>query len=208
MEIRLATSKDLDSITFLHCNSFTAQNHVPMIFGPKYVKATYKWLITSNKSYVLIATINDELAGVVSVCDGAFTKDMFLSCLPEFFLSVLANPTIIFNKLLWKRLYRKPESQENAELEKLPNFAQMTIGIVDSKFRGKGVFGELIEMTKVFSKERGSKLIRSGIYKINTSSRKTFINAGWPELTKIETEDTVFYGAFLDIEYYTLFFEN
>lgn len=202
MNIRKATINDLEKITDLHCRSFKPDDHVPMILGQNYVKATYRWLITSKIAYVLVADIEDSLAGLVAVCDGPFTKPMFFACLPEFFLSLLSKPKRIFSAQLWKRLFRQPGSvKSNKYIEDLPGFAQMTIGAVDSKYRGLGVFGELIDMTKEVSKSRGSKAIRAGIYEKNTSSRRVFIKAGWKEMDDFKTEDTVFYTAFLDDDF-------
>ncbi|MDP1725496.1 MAG: GNAT family N-acetyltransferase [Bacteroidota bacterium] len=206
MNIRLANNLDINAITDLHCISFTIHDHVPMMLGRNYVKSTYRWLINSNQSYVLVSIIDNEIAGVVAVCDGPFTKPMFIACLPSFIRSILISPNRLFNRLLWNRLFRKAETPEGHKLENLPGFAQMTIGIVDPKHRGKGVFSKLIEETKNQCRTRGSKLLRAGIYKVNNSSRKTFINAGWPELKQLETSDTVFYAAFITDEYYSLFF--
>jgi RimJ/RimL family protein N-acetyltransferase len=74
----------------------------------------------------------------------------------------------------------------------------MTIGAVDSDFRGHGVFPALVEATKNYSKSRGSRAIRAGIYKTNQPSRRVFIKNGWFETPELQTSDTVFYVAYLD----------
>ena len=40
-QIRLATENDLDVLTKLHCNSFTPEDHVPVILGEGYVRAIH-----------------------------------------------------------------------------------------------------------------------------------------------------------------------
>jgi hypothetical protein len=201
MKIRLANLSDIDGITSLHCNSFDEKNHVPMMLGKSYVKSTYKWLIKSKISYVLVYEIDLQIAGVVAVCDRPFTKDMFIACLPDFIFSILNKPQRIFSKLLWSRLARKSATNDGSLLEKLPNFAQMTIGMVDPKFRGLGVFSKLIAETIKYSELRNSKIIRAGVYKSNLASRQVFINSGWFEIKKIETIDTVFYGYLINNDY-------
>jgi len=197
--VRLATKKDIDALTDLHCSSFRPQDHVPVLLGRRYVKATYKWQIEGKQAYTLVADSNGRIVGLVAVCDGPFTLPMFKACLGEFILSMMANPFLLFKKVLWRRMLRRPDlSDKNRAMADYPGFAQMTIGAVDSNFRGHGVFPALVEATKTFSKERGSRAIRAGVYKSNTSSRRVFIKGGWLETPELETHDTVFYVAYLD----------
>lgn len=199
MEIRIAEIKDLKKITDLHCRSFKPEDHIPMMLGQNYVKATYRWLITSNEAYVLVAVIDDIIVGLVAVCDEAFTKPMFIACLPEFFLSLLIKPKRAFSKTLWNRMLRQPKLENSKNiLSEIYGFAQMTIGVVDKDYRGREVFGRLIEATKNHSKERGSLAIRGGVYKKNKASQRVFIKEGWEETKILETDDTCFYTFFFD----------
>jgi hypothetical protein len=198
IQIRLATKDDLEEITKLHCASFAPLDHVPVMLGKRYVKATYRWQITNKKAYTLAATLDGKIVGVVAVCDGPFTKLMFIACLPEFIISLLLNPKLILNNKLWKRLLRKPQKINDIDnnIDK-DGLAQMTIGVVDSAYRGKGIFPLLVEATKTYSLNRGSKGIRAGIYKNNTSSRNVFVKGGWVLSPELETDDTVFYITIL-----------
>jgi ribosomal protein S18 acetylase RimI-like enzyme len=197
--IRLATLNDVDNLTDLHCRSFRPEEHVPMMLGRGYVKASYKWQVSSKETYVLVAEYEGKIAGLVAVCDGAFTKDMFIACLPEFIKSIINNPTLLLSKMLWKRLFRRPDLPSGVRKKiDIQGFAQMIIGAVDKDYRGLGVFVELVQATKDFSNNRGSKAIRAGIYKSNESSRRVFVKAGWTEVPELETSDTVFYVAFFD----------
>jgi len=202
MKIRKAALKDLAKITDLHCRSFKHEDHVPMILGPHYIKATYRWLITSNKAYVLVAEKEDLIIGLVAVCDGPFAVPMFIACLPEFVLSLIMKPKRIFNKQLWKRLFRTSDNVKGKKnIAGIPGFAQMTIGAVDQNYRGLGVFSELIDATRDVSKTRGSKAIRAGVYETNRSSRRVFVKSGWKEMDYFKTEDTIFYTVFLDNDF-------
>jgi len=202
MIIREATIEDLGSITDLHCRSFTPADHVPMILGRRYITATYRWLLNSDRAYILVAEIDNKIVGLVAVCDGSFTKSMFLATLPEFILGIVSRPQRILSKQLWKRLFRKPDKlMRGHNIQEIPGFAQLTIVAVDSKYRGQGIFGGLVEKTRDMSKLRGSRAIRAGIYENNISSRKAFIKAGWQEAEYLKTKDTVFYVAILDDEF-------
>lgn len=202
MKIEIATINDLREITALHCLSFKPEDHAPMMLGENYVKATYRWLITSKESYVLIGKEDGVIMGLVAVCDGAFTKPMFIACLPEFIKSIILKPKRLFSKMLWERLLRRPDVDNNKiSIIDTPGFAQMTIGAVNSNFRGSGVFGLLIEETRNISNNRGSQGIRAGVYKKNKSSRRVFEKSGWQEMKYLETEETVFYTSFFNEEF-------
>jgi hypothetical protein len=200
VKIRLATLDDVERLTEMHCASFQPEDHVPVMLGRRYVRATYRWLVTSREAYALVAEVGSTVAGVVGVCDRSFSSPMFKACLGEFVLSLVRNPTLLLSGKLWQRLYRRssPATDKGALIAGYFGVAQMTIGVVDAGFRGKSIFPALIEATKSFSKSRGSRAIRGGIYKPNSSSRRVFVKGGWIETPDLETEDTVFYMAYLD----------
>jgi hypothetical protein len=200
INIRLAEKKDIEELTKLHCASFKPEDHVPMMLGRNYVKATYRWLVRNTKSYALVAECAGKIVGLVAMCDRSFTLPMFIACLPEFIQSLVAHPSLIFKRNLWKRLFRSPDIKGNQarKIVNHPGVAQMTIGAVESSFRGKNIFPLLISATKEFSKKRGSRAIRAGVYKTNLPCRRAFVKDSWIETPELETPDTVFFMAFLD----------
>jgi len=199
--IRIATTEDLDRLTTLHCDSFRPEEHIPVMLGKDYVRATYRWLTTSSQAYCLVAESNHQIIGLVAVCDSAFTRPMFLACLPEFLRSMLHSPSLIFRRRLWERLLRGSDASGEAKrIIDCPGFAQLSIIVVDSKSRGTGIFPALVNAVKTYSKVRGSIAIRAGIYKFNQASRKTFAKVGWTEITQLETVDLIFYAFYLDPE--------
>lgn len=197
--IRLATVADIDGLTELHLASFEPEDHVPVRLGKNYVRATYRWLVTSGISYVLVADTGSQIVGLIAVADRAFTAPMFKACFKEFLLAIIRNPLLLGYRDLWRRLLRRPDAtSQGRHIADYPGMAQMTIGAVDENYRGFGVFPALVEATCTYSIERGSRAIRAGIYKENTSSRRVFIKLGWIETPILETRDTVFYVMFLD----------
>jgi RimJ/RimL family protein N-acetyltransferase len=150
-------------------------------------------------SYVLVAEAEDRIVGSVAVADRSFAKPMFKACLADFFFSILRNPRLLFERSLWKRLFRQAEaSPQGHKIVNHPGLAQMTIGAVDSSFRGQGIFGELVKATTVYSHARGSRAVRAGVYKPNSSSRRVFEKCGWIETPTLETADTVNYIFYID----------
>ena len=200
VNIRLANKNDIENLTKLHCNSFTPDEHIPVVFGRDYVRATYKWLVTSKIAYTLVAENNKNIVGLVAMCDSGFTLPMFIACVPEFLKSIIKSPSLMVDKKLWKRFIRQPDIPNKIadKIVKTRGVAQMTIGAVDQNFRGQSVFPLLISNTKLFSKNRGTRAIRAGVYKTNKPCRRAFEKDDWVEVSELETSDTVFFMAFLD----------
>lgn len=202
IQIRQAQVNDIDELTRLHCDSFQPEDHIPVMLGPGYVKASYKWLTTSSSAYVLVAEVEKKIVGLVAVCDKPFTIPMFLSCFGELLFSLIKKPALLINKRLWKRMFRHSETSKGGEkFTHYPGFAQMTIGAVDSNYRGLAIFPALVNATADVSQSRGSRAIQVGVYKINNSSRRVFIKGGWIETPELETDETVFYVNYLDPEF-------
>jgi GNAT superfamily N-acetyltransferase len=199
--VRIATVEDLCHITELHCDSFKPEEHIPVMLGKDYVQATYRWLVTSNQAYCLVAESEHKIIGMLAVCDGSYTRPMFLACVPEFIQSLLRSPRLILRRRLWDRLLQRSEASKEAKhIVDYPSFAQLTIVVVEASWRGTGIFPALIDGAKSYSCQRGSLAIRAGVYKVNQPSRRAFAKSGWIEMTELETSDTVFYVHFLDPE--------
>jgi ribosomal protein S18 acetylase RimI-like enzyme len=189
----------VDAITELHCNSFQPGDHVPMIMGKKYVKATYKWHIGAKTAYTLVADFDGKIVGFMSACKGSYTFPLFVACLGEFILCMIKNPLLLLKSILWRRLFRHPKSPKNGKkITDHPGFGQLTIGAVDTNFRGKGIYPALVEAHMSIGKTRGIRALSAGIYKNNESARRIFIKGGWFYTPELETSDTVFYVAYLD----------
>jgi GNAT superfamily N-acetyltransferase len=199
IEIRPAIKSDIEEITNLHCASFSSVDHIPVLFGKRYIRATYRWQVLNKRAYTLVATIENKIVGVVAVCNTSYTFPMFIACLPELTKSLLLNPSLLINQKLWSRLLRRSgNSNEEYHAVQPKDFAQVTIGFVASDHRGKGIFPRLVEATKKYSMKRGSIGIRAGVYKTNSNSRNVFIKGGWEICPEMETTDTVYYIVYLN----------
>jgi len=197
--IRTATVADVDALTALHCASFGPADHVPVMLGKRFVRATYRWQVSSALTYVLVTESARGISGLIAVADCSFTAPMFKACLGEFVLAVLRNPLLLLKRSLWERLVRPSKmTPEGQRIANFPGMAQMTIGAVDAGHRGQGIFPALVEATRGHSRARGARAIRAGVYKVNASSSRVFTKSGWIELKVLETADTVFYVSFLD----------
>lgn len=198
--IRLASLNDLEALTRLHCASFKPDEHVPMMFEERYVRATYRWQITQESVYVLVADEGGEIIGLVSVSDGPYTLAMLKASLGEMILSLARHPSLLAKPLLWKRLFRR-SAGDNAQADAAahaPGMAQLMIIAVKEQYRKQGVSLSLFGAANIESRKRGSRAVRAGVYKRNIASQQAFLKAGWEEAPIFESEDTKYYISFLD----------
>jgi len=200
LEIRVAQLCELDSLTEVHLAAFKPEDNIPVLLGRRYVRAVYRWLVTSKQTYTRIAVAQDKLLGLVAVADISFTKPMFKACLPEFLRSLALRPSLFFKKRLWHRFIRgeRGATQLGRRISMYPGVAQLPIVAVEKEFRGLDIFPALIEAAKKRSRSRGSRAIRAGVYKVNKASRRAFEKVGWIEAPELETVDLVFYITYLD----------
>jgi ribosomal protein S18 acetylase RimI-like enzyme len=197
--IRQATIDDLDKLTELHMACFTPEQHLPVLLGKRFVKATYQWHLTSGHCYIVVAEEGNTILGLIGACDFSYERPMLKACIINFIISLLLNPALIFNKQLWRRfLVRRYSNPFGTILSEYPVISQITFVATASQSRGKGISGELVKKIKVLSKSRGSRAIRVGVYKYNEPSKKVFIKRGWNEVPELETQDTVFFMKYLD----------
>jgi GNAT superfamily N-acetyltransferase len=194
-EIRLATAADVDALTELHCACLGPQDHVPVILGKEYVRATYRWQVGGGEAYTLVADRAGRLIGLLGVCDRSYAWPLFRACLGSFLAGLVRNPLLLLNRRLWRRLLH-PLGATDAPISTAAPYsavAQMIICAVDTGFRGVGVFAALVEGAKEMSRSRGSQAIRAGVYRANSSSRRAFEKAGWVALPAPSHVDTVSY---------------
>jgi GNAT superfamily N-acetyltransferase len=196
---RLATPADVDSLTELHCASFSPEENILAILGKQYVRAMHRWQVSDKKAYTLVAESEGRIIGFLGHHDGPYTWSMFRACFGEFLLSMLKNPLLVFNKALWQRLFLRTHSADDAwnRLANCPGVERGTNGAVDAEFRGKGVFPALLEASKAVAESRGTRAILGGVYKRNRRMQRAQMKAGFVE-TGLETPDTAYLAFFLD----------
>ena len=199
--VRPATVDDIDRLTELHLANFTPDEHALLLLGERFLRCTYRWLVTSGESYIVVAEHDGLLIALNAVCDGPYAKSLLLSCIGELFLCCARNPLLMFRKVLWGRLIRRRRlSGHWRKVESYPGIARMWFGTVDSRFRGQEVITELIKAVKDHSRERGSRALLTGAYRENTPAHRVLRKTGWIELPELATPETIVFVTYLDPE--------
>ncbi len=196
---RLATLADIDSLTELHCASFTAEENVLAGFGRRYVRAIHRWQVNNKKGYTVIAESEGKIVGFCASDSGSYSRPMFMACLGELLLSLLRNPFLLFNKNIWQRLFRRSPSADDSwnRLSNHPATARGIGAAVERKFQGKGVFPALLEATKSVAESYANRAILVGIHKSNRAGLKASTKVGFTK-TRLGTDKTMIMVLFLD----------
>lgn len=198
--IRFAKPEDVARLTSLHCQTFTPEQHVPVVLGERFVTAVFNWVLQDKSTYAFVAEEDNRLIGYICACDHAYSSRMLIACLPDFILSLIRNPKLFGSKLLWKRFLRR-EGYKNEKAKMIANHPRLTyimFGAVDDSARGKGIYIQLYDAVKEYSVTRGARALRGDVYKLNAAIRRVKEKDHWVEIPELETSETVAYIYFLD----------
>jgi len=165
---RIAVLKDIDSILRIHLLCFTPETNALMLFGPGFLRATYRWLITSPLAFTLVAERNGLVIGFESATDRPFRRSLFLNNLTPLVIAVLHRPWLVFQKELFLRALieslqkkgpRDPDSTVPAQL--------VLMGVHPDHREGFEVASGLLKQVLAHGRSRGWKRVIAGAYKAN-----------------------------------------
>ncbi len=194
ISIRVAVKADVDALVELHLSSFTPDNHLGMLLGADFVRASYYWHLADKRGYVIVAELNGRLAGLLGMCDGPFTIPMLWACRWTFLRALLRHPRLLTDRRLWRRLKREKVSVKwVSEFCSWPNVSQMTIGAVAATARGHNVFPLMIKHCDEINKAHGVAATRAGVYRENLSCQRAFVKSGWTEIPELGSSETVYF---------------
>jgi len=160
--------EDLDSILQIHAICFTPETNALMRFGVGFLRATYRWLITSPMAFTLVAERNGLVIGYEAATDRPFRRSLFLHNLIPLLTAVLRRPGLVFQKELFlralieslrKRGPKDPDPSEPAQL--------VLMGVHPDHREGFEVANELLVQVLAQGRARGWKRVIAGAYKAN-----------------------------------------
>lgn len=194
LKIRPATLDDVQEIVGLHLACFGPDDHVPVLLGRAYVEASYKWQVSSEEAYAVVAESGGHAVGFGGACDRSYTAPMFRACLGPLFGSLARNPFLLLDRRLWERLNQ--QSGMDARTREIINYrgvAHLIAGATDPDCRGRGINGAVVQALKTIGRSRGSKALCVAVRRANHASRRVFHKLGWVELPGAETATTLYY---------------
>ncbi len=196
-KIRLANLKDLDSLVELHWKSFSKEEHLAVRLGKAFIRAVYKWFITSPYTFTVVAEDGGQIIGLTTICDRAYSSLMFKNTLKNVIWGTLTHPSLLFNEELVGRLSTFLQRKKDVGEDSGDNtgVSHLAFIAVDKSARGKGIGIELLLFVKKVSRQRGNLKMRAGVYKGNAASIKMFQKGGFEIVPALESVRTYYVQA-------------
>ncbi len=195
--IKQGDFSDLDQLAELHYTCFKSHENIAVNFGKNFVRAVYKWFLTSEITYTIVATVEDQVVGLTTVCDSPYIIPMFKNCLLDAIIGIITHPAVLYDRSFINQVIgycvRKPYvsmiDENNLEIAYLAYIA------VHPDYQGQRIGSKLLIESKRIAAERGKFYHRAGIYKHNIASQRMFENCGHIILKDQGTKDIVLMQA-------------
>ena len=194
ISIREAQLADLDKLVELHMNCFSPREHLAVRLGRSYIRAAYRWFITSSETFTILAEDMDCVVGLTTICDRSYNRPMLRHTLREAVLAFIMRPWLVFHPEVRDRivniiLSRRGVGEASPSEEGVAHLAFIAVA---SSARGKGVGDALLQYSIKDYMSRNYRRIRAGVYKENHASTRMFERNGFNEAPELETKHTVF----------------
>ena len=182
--VRKPVIQDLDKLVDLYFDCYSPREHLGMCLGKSFMRDVFRWFMTSEQTFVLVADQNGRFLGFLTVCNGPYHKLMFVNNKRAAVKAFLLRPWIFFEPKVLGRFADalfKTDSLHDEEMSG-SDIAHCSILGVHPKCRTGGVASVMIgEMVNECRRRRWMKM-RAGIYKTNVASRRLMLKLGWKEL--------------------------
>jgi hypothetical protein len=165
---RAATLEDLESIVAIHKMCFTPATHALMHLGDDFLRATYRWLITSKIAFTVVAEKDSAIVGFQSGCDRPYRGALFRDNIGALLMALCSRPWIVARLQVLDSLRSSlPFTQGRKDIDRTVP-AQLVINGVHPKHRlGFEVANQLLVATLACGRSRGWTRLIGGVYKKN-----------------------------------------
>jgi ribosomal protein S18 acetylase RimI-like enzyme len=197
IQITFATLEDVDSLVALHYKCFPKNEHIAMRFGRSFIVSTYKWFITSPKTFVVIAKQGGRLIGFQSVSEGPYNAPMLRASWREALIGLIFHPWLAFHPELLKRLLRLLFRQHKDDLDS-DQVGELAFIGVDPQAQGMGIGKALVIAAIRACRERGMRAVTTGVRRQNMKSLAMLKRAGLVEIPELGTKRFVYLGIDFD----------
>ncbi len=197
VKIRRAELYDLEALVKLHLICFEPDEHLAMRFGKPFITAAYKWFITSEETYAILAELDNKIVGLTTVSDLPYNRPMLKHCLGEAIIGVLTRPYLLFHPEILNRLLSLfIGKRDHGELtEDNSDVAHLAFIAAHPDCRGRGIGSLLLKESMSIALKRGKRFHRAGVYKENIASQHMFEKCGHIAVPALETKRAVFMQA-------------
>jgi ribosomal protein S18 acetylase RimI-like enzyme len=190
--IREATAADVEALVALHYRVFDENTHYSMLFGRRFIRATYLWYCRQPEAFAFLGFIDGEIRGACTVNQGSYYA-VFRNNLPALAVSVLANPMVLFKTSIRRRLtalFRSLIACKQARQSTVKQ-AYLAYLAVDSSARGRGMGKALVQRAVIECESRAWGDIVGAVHRNNLPARFMYKTLGFAEYPLPSHDDLV-----------------
>ena len=196
IKITNAILEDVEALVALHYKCFPKMEHIAMRFGKPFMMSTYKWFISSPKTFVVIARQGDKLVGFQSVSEESYNFPMLRASWREAMTGLILHPWLAFHpELLGRLLHLLFRQHKETPGDRAAELA--FIG-VDPEVWGKGIGKALVIAGIQACRERGINTLTTGVRRQNFRSLAMLKSAGLMEVPELGNRRFVYLRIDLD----------
>jgi ribosomal protein S18 acetylase RimI-like enzyme len=187
VRISPGTPADLATLTALHLACFSEDDHLALMLGRPFIRAVYRWFLTSPDTLVLAARIGDRIVGLTALSSRPYNLPMLRACKGQALLGLLRRPWLAFRpdwlgRLASLLLPRTPPLQ---------GVAQIAFTGVEPEVRGHGV-GRALKLASLQAcREWGVAAVTTGVRRDNLAARALNARAGFVEIPELSSRRLV-----------------
>lgn len=197
--IGLARIEDLEALVALHLESFSEAEHYALQLGHPFLRAAYRWFLTSPDTRVLVARQGDRLLGFTAFCNGLYNIPMLLACKRTVALGLLRRPWLALNpewiqrlaRPPWSRFKRLTSSAFGWRSPRRPKVAQIAFTALRPEAQGQGLGSALKQASIAICRSWGADMVVTGVRRENHRALLLNERAGFVEVPEYSTRRLV-----------------
>gem|GEM_PF-1523808 len=201
--IRKGELADLGGLIKLHEICFKNDRTLVSKLGKNYIKAYYNWLLSSDRTFILVAAHNNTIVGMTIASDVSYQGPLLRNTLKAAISAMIIRPWLIFHPDMIRRffdiIFFYKGIGKKTKIE--PEVAFWVSLGISPECRGIGLGARLTFTMMQECYSRGARSIRGGFHKGNTSSRRVFEKCGFKVVPELETKSLIFMQAELKGNY-------
>jgi ribosomal protein S18 acetylase RimI-like enzyme len=180
--IRSATQADIPALVDLHYRVFDERTHYGLLFGRRFIRASYCWYCQAPSAFALVGEMDGEIKGSCTVNQGSYYA-VLQHNLWALAGALLARPFVLFAAptrrrllVIWRRWRLRRSTPGPARSQ-----AYLAYLAVDATARGTGMGKDLIQKSMEECARRGWGEIVTAIHRSNLSARFLYKTLGFED---------------------------
>jgi ribosomal protein S18 acetylase RimI-like enzyme len=191
VNISMASIYDLEQLIVLHRACLSANAHIAVALGDRFLRSAYQWLLSAGDGYVLLAKSGGRLIGFSAVANWPYNADLWRRRKWQAVAGLMTHPGLLFHEEFFDR--SRLFAPGRAERRQIENAAQIAWTGVESTFQGCGVGKMLRHAAIAESRKRQKSAVFVGMRRKNTAARKLNERVGFVEIPSINTNALVYF---------------